>query len=101
MITTLAVYPPYCAACPLARTALLLEEGGLPPALSQTGTTLGPSVVTDTAEGHGRRLRVADSDDCGAGFEVVRFESGVSVLPGMFGACSWCGGVVTLLSDSQ
>ena len=29
-----AVSPPYCASCPLARTAVLLEEGGLAPAIS-------------------------------------------------------------------
>ena len=29
-----AVSPPYCAPCPLARTAVLLEGGGLAPAIS-------------------------------------------------------------------
>jgi len=29
-----AVSPPYCAPCPLMRTAVLVEEGGLAPAIS-------------------------------------------------------------------
>jgi len=29
-----AVSPPYCASCPLMRTAMLLEEGGLAPVFS-------------------------------------------------------------------